>query len=189
MIIRTYNSATGTEVFRIKGNKLIYKIQKSNSVRLPILLNLYVKIVQAFQKIPAKYIHSEAKQLEMVKVDLIETEDEFNIEIKGIDYIPPSVILKLLPLFMWYEIKYFTGSKPSATNLGKVKMKRLSTFIEKIKFDVNRLSSKFVKNYKLMRCNVCGEETYFVNQWRNKIKNQVYTFETPVCVKHKNHRL
>lgn len=191
LIARVYNSSSGYQSFTMHSTTLEYAIKKTNRYYLPVLLELYMKIVEALKKILPKYVYPEDQpgKYNIIRAELEETDDSFSIVFKGIVYIPPAVFLRLLSLFLWYEIKYQTGSKPTFSKLGKIKTQKLKDLTDEVRYDAMRLPAKYTKIAVQKKCNFCGTSTSFVNLWKMKVEGSIKEFETPVCNKHKIKRM
>jgi hypothetical protein len=121
-----------------------------------------------------------------VRINIQDTDSHFIISISGIIFIPPGKILNLFGLILWYVIRYHTGDKPANSDFGR----NLTTAWKKeedyLRFNINQLPRKSTVTRDAMRCYICGESAFRINEWSFDpgSRGRSIDMETRVCQKH-----
>ncbi len=190
-IVRLYNLVSPVDSMNLAGMKLHFTLPKKEwGEDLKVMTWLYEKLAKALMSIQKKYLpQMNHSKYNLFLLDLEDKEDYVQIIISGILYIPPSSLLNLLQMFMWYEIRQQTGTKPKYSPQGRILVERLKQEIKDFKHRIDLMEFNTVRVEDTMVCHFCGEQTSLVNIWNYRLENRLVEIETPVCQKHRMRKI
>jgi len=190
-IVRIYNLVSQVDSMNLAGMKLLFELpRKGWGEDMRIITWLSEKLAHAFLGIQKKYLPPHiSRRYPFFHLEILSTEKAVGLSISGALYIPPSTLLKLLQLFMWYEIRQQTGTKPKYSPQGREQVERMKREIKRFRRKVDGVDFTTKRIETLDHCHFCGAETQMVNVWNYRIYNQLVEIETPVCDKHRMRKI
>jgi hypothetical protein len=184
-ISRRFNGVIGAQVILLSASKFQFRFRRHPKDDKKIIINLFSKLLEAFQSIRKKYLYHEGKH-NHIRIKIKETSDFYIISLSGSQYIPPGKIFKLMALVLWYYIRYKTGMKPNQSNYGRKLTLQWKDEESMIKRDINGSPRVLYLTHEEEPCHICGKLTKALNKWTYIIRreNIPINLETRVCERH-----